>query len=69
MEKFARNKKLSTEEQFQKNINDFNNLIKTHVSHYELECITAEKSMSKIKDTIECYEKAQHILIEEEKGE
>ncbi len=63
--KFTRNKKLSVESQFQKNLDDFHSWVKTDVSSYELGCLTAEKAINKIQDTLERYAKEQDILLEE----
>ena len=63
--KFIKSDRLNIEEQYQKNLDDFHRLIETHVDSHDLDCITPEKTIEKIKDTLEQYEKAQEELIQE----
>lgn len=64
-ERFARNPKLSAESQFQRNLDDFHRWVKSDVNSYEHKCLTAEKVINKIQDTLERYSKEQDILLEE----
>lgn len=65
IKKFIKSDRLNIEEQYQKNLDDLHRLIKTDVKSFDIDCITPEKTMEKIKDTLEQYEKAQEELIQE----
>lgn len=68
-ERFCRNEKISSELQFQRNLYDFHRWVKSDISSYEHRCLTAEKVINKIQDTLERYAKEQDLLLEEMLGQ
>lgn len=64
-ERFTRNPKLSAETQFQRNLDDFQRLVKSDVKAFEHKCLTAELVIKNIQESIKLYDKEQEALLNE----